>query len=67
MTDKLVKLRSKQKQAIKALLEYRTIAAAADAAGVLERTIYRWFDVPAFRSALNKAEGQRSTRLQETC
>ena len=58
MTDKPVKLRSKQKRAIKALLEYRTIAAAADAASVSERTIYRWFDVPAFRAALNKAEGQ---------
>ena len=58
MTDRPVKLRTKQTRAIKALLEYRTIAAAAEAASVSERTIYRWFDVPAFRSALNKAEGQ---------
>ena len=58
MTGIPVKLRTKQKRAIKALLEYRTIATAAEAASVSERTIYRWFDVPAFRAALNKAEGQ---------
>ena len=57
MTDKTVKLRTKQKRAIKALLEHRTVGAAAEVAGVAERTIYRWFDVPAFRAALNKSEG----------
>jgi len=57
MTSKSVKLRPKQNKAIQALLEYRTIDAAADAAGVTPRTIYRWFDIPAFRTVLNKAEG----------
>ena len=57
MSDKTVKTRPKQNQAIKALLEYRTVGAAAEAAGVAERTIYRWFDVPVFRAALARAEG----------
>ena len=57
MSGKAVKLRPKQNQAIKALLEYRTVGAAAEAAGVAERTIYRWFEVPVFRAALARAEG----------
>ena len=56
MTSKLVKLRPNQNKAIKALLEHRTVTAAAEAVGVTPRTIYRWFDVPAFRAALHKAE-----------
>ena len=57
MTPKSVKLKPKQNKAIKALLEYRTVGAAAAAAGVAERTIYRWFEVPVFRAALARAEG----------
>lgn len=36
-------------------LNHPTVRAAAEAAGVAERTIYRWFEEPAFAEAYRKA------------
>ena len=45
-----------QLKAIKALLSSRTIGAAATAAGVAERTIYRYLDDDVFRARLRAAQ-----------
>ena len=50
-------LNTKQRRAIAALIEARTIQDAAQAAGVGERTLYRWLEDPIFARELNKAEG----------
>jgi len=47
-----------QRKAITALLAAKSIPQAALDAGVSERTLYRWLQVPAFRDALVQAEGQ---------
>lgn len=52
-------LTAQQRKAIAALLTAPTIAAAAKAAGVAERTLHRWLsDNEHFRAALDAAEGQ---------
>lgn len=51
------KLTPKQEQAIRALLTSKNVGEAAVAAGVSERTLYRWLTDPAFRAALSVAEG----------
>ena len=48
----------KQAAAIRALLVNPNVASAATAAGVAERTVYRWMDEPAFRSALASAQDE---------
>ena len=48
-------LSRKQEQAIVALLNEQTIGRAASAAGVHERTLYRWLDRPAFSRAYRQA------------
>lgn len=45
----------KQERAIAALLQEATVGKAAAAAGVGERTIYRWLDMPRFADAYRKA------------
>lgn len=45
-----------QRRAIAALLTSRTVGAAAQAAKVGERTLYRWLADPVFRVALAEAE-----------
>lgn len=47
-------LSPRQQSAVKALLEERTLAAAADAVQVSERQIYRWLDQPAFKAELSR-------------
>lgn len=49
------KLTSKQELLIAALLTERTYAAAAQAAGVSEATLYRWMHLPAFQEAYYQA------------
>ncbi len=44
-----------QERAIVALLHEQTIARAADAVDVSERTLHRWLDKPAFSRAYRKA------------
>ena len=46
-----------QNRAIAALLS-GTVEDAATVAGVTERTIYRWLNLPAFRQALASAEAE---------
>lgn len=50
-----VTLSRKQRAAVAALLSCGTVRAAAEQAGVSERQLYRWLEMPAFR-----AEVQRS-------
>ena len=50
-------LTSRQRRAIAALLSSRDVKAAALAAHVGERTLYRWMGEPGFRAALSLAEG----------
>ncbi len=47
---------TKQQKAIAALLSERTARDAAKAAGVGERTLYKWLGEPGFRKALRSAE-----------
>jgi len=58
----------KQEKAITALLNCKTIAEAAQAAGVGERTLYNWLQEEAFqgeyRRARWQAAGQAIARLQ---
>ena len=49
------RLTRKQEQAIAALLAEPTLAAAAQAAGVNESTLWRWFQSPAFADAYRLA------------
>lgn len=51
-------LTSKQDKALQALLAQNTITAAAKAAGVGERTLYRWLDDPDFSAAYRHARRQ---------
>lgn len=51
-------LTAKQESAILALLNEPTIAKAAAAAGVGERSLYRWLDEPEFAAAYRKARRQ---------
>src|SRR3712207_516344 len=50
-------LNHKQQQAIAALLGSRNVEAAAKAAGIGERTLWRWMAEPEFAAALSAAEG----------
>lgn len=45
----------KQERAIAALLQEPTVGKAAASAGVGERTLYRWLDMPRFADAYRKA------------
>jgi hypothetical protein len=64
-TDKLT---AKQEKGIAALLSSATIKAAAESAGVAERTIHTWLTEPAFdaayRAARRDAVKLATTRLQ---
>lgn len=51
------RLSTRQRKALQALIENRTIQQAAQAAGIGERTIYKYLDDPQFRAALAEAEG----------
>ena len=48
-------LTPQQEQCVIALLNEPTIAKAAVAAGVTDRTVYRWMDEPAFSRVYRKA------------
>jgi len=48
----------RQQRAVRALMENRTNGEAAKAAGIGERTLYRWLSEPLFRQALQDAENQ---------
>ena len=50
-------LNHKQQKAIAALLSSRNVPEAAKAAGVGERTLWRWMTEPEFAMALTHAEG----------
>jgi hypothetical protein len=52
------KLSRKQEQALAALLELPTIAAAADKVGIGERTLRNWLKLPAFQAAWRDARRQ---------
>lgn len=51
-------LSPRQRRAIAALLTAKSIDAAAKAAGVSERQLHRWIDLPEFTAALRAAEGE---------
>jgi transposase len=55
MAENSIPLTRKQTKAISALLACQTIAEAAEMAGVSDRTIYRWIEMPEFRGALRTA------------
>ncbi len=69
MAGKADVLTPQQQKACVALLTETTIAAAAKAAGVGERTLYRWLDdatfAEAYRAARRKAVTQAVARLQQ--
>lgn len=51
-------LTNRQQRAIAALLASRSIADAAQAVDVTDRTLYRWMQIPEFKAALASAEGE---------
>jgi hypothetical protein len=67
MSDLADKLSAKQHKALTALMVSNTIADAAAAIGVNERTVYTWLDDPmfagAYRAVLNEALSQARARL----
>ena len=69
MAGKIDILTPQQQKACLALLTEPTISAAAQAAGVGERTLYRWLDDPtfatAYRAARRQAVSQAIARLQQ--
>jgi hypothetical protein len=69
MAGKADVLSGQQQKAIAGLLNQPTISAAAQAAGVGERTLYRWLDDPtfaaAYRAARRQAVAQAIARLQQ--
>ncbi len=62
-------LTAKQESAIVALLSYPTIAEAARAVKVTDRTLFRWLQDPAFQEAYRRARwdaiGQAISQLQQ--
>src|SRR5579862_6839791 len=68
MSEPNPKLGSKKQAAIVALLTQRNIAEAARAAGISERTLYRWQQDPDFQAAYQEARrtafSQSMARLQ---
>lgn len=50
-------LTPRQRRAVLALLSEKDVRAAALAAKVPERSLWRWLALPAFRAALTQAEG----------
>lgn len=52
-------LNQNQRDALRALLETRTVAEAAERCAVTERTVYNYLSEPAFRQELNRREGLR--------
>lgn len=58
------KITPKQHQAIQAILAGKTRAEAAEAAGINDRTIYKWLQDEAFTRALRTAETQAITTAQ---
>lgn len=58
MTDLAEKLTSNKKRALTAIMENKTIAEAAKAARLSEKTIYRYMGDPIFRAALTAKEGE---------
>jgi hypothetical protein len=67
MSDLADKLSAKQHKALTALMVSNTIADAAAAIGVNERTVYTWLDDPmfagAYRAVLDEALSQARARL----
>ena len=65
------KLGGKKEAAILALLSQRNVEEAARAAGISERTLYRWMQEPdfdaAYRAARRAAFSQSTARLQQMC
>ena len=49
-------LSANQKRALAALIEHKTVTAAAEAVGLTRKTIYQYLQDPAFRAALTNAE-----------
>ena len=69
MAEKTSNLTPKQEKAISCLLTEPSITKAAKAAGVGERTLYRWLEeadfAAAYQSARRDAVGQAIGRLQQ--
>lgn len=69
MADPADNLTPKQHKAITALMSSKTIADAAEAANIGERTLYTWLDDPtfsaAYRAARREAVGQAVAQLQQ--
>jgi len=57
MTRKSSKLTPRQRAAVKALMETRSIPDAAAIVGISQRSMYRWLASPIFRAELAQAEG----------
>jgi transposase len=53
-----VTISPRKRRAIEALITAKDTSAAAEAAGVSRRTLYRWMDEPAFKAGLNSAEAE---------
>jgi len=50
-------LKPNQQRALTAIMESATLGAAAQAAGLNERTLYRYLQDPVFRAELSRREG----------
>jgi hypothetical protein len=69
MTGHGAKYGRKMEEAIAALLTHKNIDEAAKAAGVSNKTLFRWMQLPefdrAYRDARRAAFGQATARLQQ--
>lgn len=59
-----IKVTLRQRRAVEALLTSGDVAAAAAAAAVSRKTVYRWLKQPAFRAELENAEAEALQALQ---
>ncbi len=57
MSEKVTGLTSRQRKAIEAILENKTITQASKHAGVSRKTIYVWLGQPSFREELDRLGG----------
>jgi transposase-like protein len=56
MSGSGVKLKPRQHQAVRLLLEGKTVSETAEGVGVTERTLFRWLAEPVFRAEVVSAE-----------
>jgi len=58
------KITAKQRKAIQAIIAGSNRSEAAHDAGIADRTIYKWLELPAFNKALRAAENEAMSNAQ---